>query len=150
MDEDSKKFLLSEYSSLRQEILDTVKEVPSNEKFALVFSGVYWGWILTNISVKSHLLVAIWVPVILTILFMLRASALEKKFESFHMYLLKIENTFNLGDLGWETHLKNREGGWFGGSDRGWFGGFYRAFWPVLVAGNFLISIVIFTLEYWG
>ena len=139
MNDSRQSFLLSEYSALRQEIQESLKELPSNEKLGLVFSGVYWGWLLTSTVGSNYLSVAVWVPGILTILFALRAKAFGKKFRDFHSYILKIEQEFELGELGWEKHLQTRE--------TGWFEIYNKAFWPALILGNILAGIVLLPIK---
>ena len=139
MTENRREFLLLEYSALRQEIQETLKDLPSNEKFGLIFNGAYWGWLLTNVVNPMYLYVAVWVPGVLTILFALRARALGKKFYDFHNYILKIEREFDLGELGWEKHLDTRE--------TGWFKIYSNAFWPALILGNVLAGIMLLSIE---
>ena len=138
MTDNRRAFLLSEYSALRQEILETLKELPSNEKLGLIFSGGYWGWLLTNSVDSSYVSVAAWVPGVLTILFALRARAFINKLRNFHTYILKIEQEFDLGDLGWEKHLNTRKAGWFGN--------YNDAFWPALIFGNFFAGIMLLSI----
>ena len=139
MDDSRQSFLLSEYSALRQEILDTLKELPSNEKLGLVFSGAYWAWVLSNLGGTMYLSIAVWIPGVLSILFALRARSFGKKLGSFHNYLLKIEQEFDLGELGWEKHLETKKGGWFEG--------YNRAFWPALIFGNVVAGIVLLSIR---
>lgn len=135
MDKNSKDYLLSEYSSLRQEVLDTLKEVTTNEKAVLLFSGAYWAWTLTNLNNIKYLDIVAWVPVVLSLLFTLRAFSLDKKFDTFHKYILNLESQFNLEGLGWEHHIGNKK--------RGWFTLYNRLFWGILFLGNFIAGVLI-------
>ncbi len=139
MDESRRQFLLSEYSALRQEILETLKELPSNEKLGMVFSGAFWAWVLTKPEGRHYIFVTAWIPGALSILFALRAKAFSKKLHDFHNYLVKIESEFDLGKLGWEKHMEERE--------EGWFERYNKAFWPALIFGNIAVGIVLLWME---
>lgn len=134
MKEESKQFLITEYASLREEILDTLREVPKNERLALVLSAAFWGWLIGNAAGHGYLYVAVWVPAALTYLLQRRAKSFDEKFKAFRVYLLKLEDRFELEGLGWEHFLDGY------GSD--WFSRSARPFWKVLLTGNLLFAVV--------
>ena len=133
MEEMQRRFLVSEYSALRQEVLDTLQEVPKNERLALVLSAVFWSWFVVKADDYNYIYYISWLPFAFTLLLYLRARALDGKFDAFHKYLLKIEKQFELSDLGWE-HFLDEQG-------KDWFSGSARPFWYFLMAGNFILTI---------
>jgi hypothetical protein len=133
MEESQKQFLLSEYSALRQEVLDTLQEVPKNERLSLVLSAVFWSWFVVKAADYNYLYYVSWLPFAFTLLLFLRARALDAKFDAFHKYLLRIEKRFDVGDLGWE-HFLNEQG-------KDWFSGSARPFWYFLMLGNFILAV---------
>ena len=134
MDENKKDFLKAEYAALRQEILDTLQEVPKNERLALVLSALFWSWFVIKVEDFNYLYFISWLPFALILLLYFRAISLDEKFEAFHKYLMKIEKDFELGELGWE-HFLDREG-------KDWFSGSARPFWYFLMAGNLLLALI--------
>lgn len=134
MSENSKNFLMSEYRALREEILESLGEIPKNERLALVLCAAFWAWLVSNTNTHGYIYVAVWVPAALTYLLRKRAIAFDKKFEAFRVYLLKVEEQFNLEGLGWEHFLEDY------GSD--WFSASARPFWKVLFWGNIVFAII--------
>jgi hypothetical protein len=133
METNKKEFLLSEYTALRQEVLDTLQEVPKNERLALVLCAVFWSWFVVKVSDFTYLYIVAWLPFAFALLLYHRARSLDTKFNAFHKYLLSIEKQFELGDVGWEQFLE-REG-------KEWFAGSSRPFWYFLLAGNFILGV---------
>ena len=125
---------MSEYAALREEILETLREIPKNERLALVLSAAFWAWLISNTGGHGYIYVAVWIPAALTYLFRKRAISFDKKFEAFRLYLMKVEEKFDLEGLGWEHFLEEH------GSD--WFSGSARPFWNVLLWGNLAFAFV--------
>lgn len=128
MTPETKEFLLAEYSALRDEVLDALKQVPANERWAVVVSGAFWAWFASDPQHFTFALPIAWLPTVLAILFCLRWRALEAKFDTFNSYLRKVEKSFDLGELGWEQFLNHTETTTDGsglGTRSGGFGGSY-------------------------
>ncbi|MFQ5545820.1 MAG: hypothetical protein ACE5FE_07575 [Acidiferrobacterales bacterium] len=135
MKTETRQYLLTEYPHLRAEILDALKEVPANEKWALVTSGAFWAW-LASLTDQAKLIPTItWVPAALTFLLFLRWRALEQKFGTLGAYLLRIEQALELENFGWETHI--------GSCGKHWFRYYGWAFWGLLFAGNVFLAIFV-------
>lgn len=105
MKPETRGFLLTEYSQLRSEILETLCQVPANEKWALIISGVFWAWLGSDLSRAQQLQVMVWIPGVLVFLLFLRWRALEDKFTAFNAYLRRVEDRFRLDGLGWEHYI---------------------------------------------
>lgn len=137
MDSNSSQYLIAEYSALREEILDLCKQIPANEKWAIVVSGVFWAWFATNQQQMNELgWLVIWIPLVLNIVLLLRAIALNSKFKIYNEYIKKVEHRFHLHrELGWENHVENVR----------WrlFDYYTWAIWMMLIVGNLLLAIVI-------
>ena len=137
MDETKKEFLLTEYASLREEILIAIQEITKIERYALIFSGAYWAWFFSN---EIPFLVAVWAPMLFTLLFGMRVKSIGRQFGFFTNYLQKLESEFKLGGFGWEHHLKS-EG-------LGWLGSYAKLFWGLLLVCNIVIAIVVLTEQH--
>lgn len=136
--ETRKEFLLAEHASLRNEILEMIKDSPRNQRLALIINGSFWAWITTNLHSPPYVYVSIWAPLLLTVLLYLRSDAMSKKTKALHNYLLQVEAQFELDGLGWETYIQ-KEG-------RAWVSNSVKVFWGALVFANvvFIISTVMF------
>lgn len=128
-------FHLAEYTALRSEILDALKEVPANEKLALILSGALWGWLLSHVTESAYFGVSIWIPAVITFLLALRAISLDRKFDTFHQYVQELEQEFAAPGLGWE--------GFIGNEKRSWFFLSQRTYWISLMAGNLAAPVII-------
>lgn len=133
MKKQTREFLLKEYSHLRGEVLETLKEIPANEKWALVTSGVFWAWLAAFPDRGSFIPAAAWVPVVLTFLLFLRWRAIERKFETYRTYLLRLETAFELEGFGWEHHIQSA-----GKHEFRYYG---WGFWCLLFAGNVFLAV---------
>lgn len=143
MKTETREFLLTEYAHLRSEVVDAVKEVPANEKWALLTSGAFWGWLASLCNRADLVSVVWWVPAALTVLFFLRWRALENKFEAFGKYLLRVEKGLELDGYGWEHHInasvKNRFR--INARVKNWFRIYGWGFWCLLFAGNIFLAL---------
>lgn len=134
---------MTEYAHLRSEVLDAVKEVPANEKWALLTSGAFWGWLASSSSRADLVPVVWWVPTALTVLFFLRWRALDDKFTTFGKYLRRVENGLGLEGYGWEHHINTSVKDFFGikARVRNWFRIYGWGFWCLLFAGNVFLAL---------
>jgi hypothetical protein len=102
-----------------------------------VVSGVFWAWFATNQQQVDKLnFLVTWIPLALVTVLFLRALALNSKFKIYNEYIKKVEHQFQLHqELGWEKHVANVH----------WrlFDYYTWAIWTVLIAGNFLLAIVL-------
>lgn len=133
MTPDAKEFLLAEYAHLRAEILDALRQVPANEKWALTISGVFWAWFALSQSKLPHPLIVVWFPAVLVAVLCLRWRAIEDKFTTFNEYVRQVEERFELDGLGWEHHINDAGRHWFRKSE--------RLTWGALVLGNVALAL---------
>jgi hypothetical protein len=128
----TREFLVHQYDHLRAEVLAALNDVSGNEKFAVLLSGAYWVWIVSNPNYPAPTPVVAWIPSCLVLLLFLRWRALEQKFAAIGAYLFQIETTLELEGLGWEHHLQVVGKHWF--RFHGWL------FWILLVTGNAIVG----------
>lgn len=135
MDSETREFLLLEYECLRDEVLEALKEIPANEKWALLVSGAFWT--LFASTPERNVLIAFtpWLPSALTFLFFLRWRALEDKFLVFEEYLLRVESGLAIEGFGWEAHLRGSRKNRFR-----WFRWYGWLFWGLLFVGNVVLA----------
>ena len=129
MKPEAKEFLLAEYAELRHEILDALRQVPTNEKWALTISGVFWAWYASG----EYPAVIVCIPVVLVVLLFFRWRAIENKFSTFGAYIKKVEERFDLEGLGWEHFIE--------GPSRHWFRPYGWVTWISLIIGNFALAL---------
>lgn len=132
MKPDAYNYLLLEYAHLRDEVIAALKEVSSNEKLAVLMSAAFWAWLAANHEPADPVGVGVWIPSFLAILFFLRWRALEQKFATIGGYLLRVEQAFEVGGLGWEHHLKVVGKHWF--RFHGWL------YWFLLITANTVLG----------
>jgi hypothetical protein len=102
--EDQALFLVEEYRALRKEIDQHMIESRTEERYAIISSGVVWAWLILNHE-KNALL---WlVPVVLSIAIAFRTNAMSKHIEQIGMYIRTLELAFQW--VGWEHYEKKRD-----------------------------------------
>ena len=134
-----REFLLLEYKSLRQEISESLKDVPGNERNAILVSGAFWVWFLSDGISEVYYYGAVFIPLALSCAFLLRAKAIAAKFASLRDYISKLESKLELDGLGWETFLLNSPPNWFKEQS--------ILFWRLLILGNFIIALTLISLK---
>lgn len=105
-----KDFLISEHSSLREEIIVLTNEISTLQKSALYLSGALWAWFAAHSAqiIPEKLLFILYLPTALSALILLRTFAIKHLIDNIDNYLLKIGEKLNLpNSLGWEKYLKS-------------------------------------------
>lgn len=103
----TQEFVLAEYSAIRSELEEAVRETRSLERFALIALGTIWSWVLA--SAKPGRELVLWLPALLIAFLGFRASELIKHIEFIGSYLAKVEATFSLPHgLGFEQNFLPR------------------------------------------
>jgi hypothetical protein len=128
-------FLLSEAEYLRKVYYDSDKEIGVLERYALVASGAIWSWCAANAD-SAVFPVLVWLPLLLQILFGLRAWGIYRMMITTRRYLAEVEEkTVGLSkDLGWGRYLSQH--------GRGLRVATGYLFWAVLHAISILIALV--------
>lgn len=126
----SDEFHLKEYECLRREIEVILQDTRSLEKYIVVTIGAIWAWLH---SIKS----ADWmwcIPCVFAILGATRAFGINKSFEVFHAYILKLEESFSKTGTpeGWEHFLETHDTGFSKGS---------VLFWVLLILSTIIVAI---------
>lgn len=102
-----KDFLISEHSSLREEIIGLTNEISTLQKSVLYLSGALWAWFASQV-INKELLFILYLPAALSVLILLRICAIRALIGNIDNYLLNLEKNLNLPEgLGWEKYLKN-------------------------------------------
>jgi hypothetical protein len=113
MNEAQMQYLLKEHDNLRKEIEELEKHLYTTENFALLISGGFWAWILTNSQWGKNFSAILFVPAIISFLLFIRWISLGRSMSLVGRYLLQIEKEFNLPhDLGWENYLLKKRSYW--------------------------------------
>jgi hypothetical protein len=100
-------FIKEEQKQRRQDIEIIVSSCEADQRNILLISGAIWSWLATNTD-KIHELYkyAVWVPAVLTFLFIIRWIFNHHTIKNIARYTKKLEKLFQLPDgYGWETYL---------------------------------------------
>lgn len=101
-----KEILISEHSSLREEILGLTNEIFTLQKSALYISGALWAWFASQ-TIPEKLLFMLYLPTAISALILLRTWAIIALIGNIDSYLSKMKEKLGLPDgLGWEKYLK--------------------------------------------
>ena len=132
----SADFLLSEFSKLRDEVLEAIKEIRALERYFLLVTGALLGWQLSSANIASPEFYAL--PLLMAVLFGIRVYALHLQIAYIGGYIKRIETEFIENDFGWERHLSGLKpkGLTLGRSE--------FAFWSIAVVVTAFIA-----LKYW-
>jgi len=104
MDYSDKKaeFLVEEYKQLRQEMTLFFQRIDASERNALLSSGAIWAWLATHEHTGSYNIV-VWVPMVICVMFALKAVSLRYGTYRLGKYIKGIEETLGLEEgLGWQ------------------------------------------------
>lgn len=132
-------FVLAEYAALREEIKWIIGQVESLERNALLFSGAIWAWIAPQ-QWKPFYVVVVWLPLLLSILFLIKRESLRRSLKEAANFSLKVESYFNVADdVGWDHYLKFKGVRYF----KFW----KAAFWTVLILFNLGMALAAISLS---
>ena len=151
-------FLLKEYTTLKGDMLEAVKETRLLERVAVGATAAIWTWVIGNGAetasgfltgmttpdwIKWFPVLALLLPILLVRVLFRRAVALTEYIDYLALYLRKVEEAFIKGGknspgegFGWEKWW--RDSGKFKPKRRTFW-----AFWWVLWAGTFIIPAII-------
>jgi len=102
-----KDFLISEHSSLREEVIGLTKEISTLQRSALYLSGALWAWFASQ-TIPEKASFILYLPAALSVLILLRTMAINALIGNIDNYLLKMGEKLELPDgLGWEKYLKS-------------------------------------------
>ncbi len=120
-----------ELQGLSNEKIALIQTLNSDRTFALVASGAIWSWFGTNSPEEINPWL-IWLPAILTALFVVKTFWTHKSIGMIAKYVQDLERQIGLPEtVGWERWLgKNKPNK-----------SFNYLFWSVLLGGNLLVGI---------
>lgn len=136
MKEEARKHLEAEYGYIREEVLSMLKEAPANERWAVVSTAVFWAWFETAGKQHSLLDVLAFIPFLFSSILFIRWRGLNNKFDAINSYIRKIEQSFELDGLGWETFIDQDK-------KRHWFSWYQWPFWILLILGNLYLALAV-------
>jgi hypothetical protein len=88
------KFVLAEYTAVRDEIKWVIGQVDALETTALLSSGALWAWALAPARTATPAYPAImWLPFALSVLFLIKRSSLRRSLRQCAVFSLKVEDT---------------------------------------------------------
>jgi hypothetical protein len=107
-------FLLKEYTTLKGDMLEAVKETRGLERFALGVVGGIWTWLVGTKVETAALIALLFLPFILVGFLFWRAVALTEYIDYLASYLRKVEEAFikagkdSPGEgFGWEKRCRD-------------------------------------------
>jgi len=127
---EAKEFLISEHSSLREEILSSIKGIEEAQRNALVFSGAVWAWFSTQ-HWDLKLFPALFLPLIITIAYWFKHIELSRSIRNIADYITNIESELALPRFGWEHYAKGHA------HFRNW----NRVYWILLTILNLALGL---------
>ena len=139
-DDSQKQFLLQEYNQIPEELLWYIKQIAETERYAIIISGLVWGWLVTQ-QWNLSFIIAAFIPALATKLLQYKRKALSEVIWSVAQYIYKIEDIFELKNksgevLGWEHRERVAP-----------FRSWSTTYWNLLFWGNVLIAIIYFLTQ---
>jgi len=128
------EFLRLEYSSLREEQVEKIRQTFALSQFALVVTGVMWAWLTTQGRELPRNLVT-WPPLVIALLFTSLYWALRRDIRTLGARIASLERHFRVPpELAWEsaaseTYTRTRVVHW--------------AIWGVLLAANLVMVLYV-------
>jgi len=96
-----------EYIALRREVDATIKELSTVERNCLLSVAAIYAWLFSNSAPNDFVNLAWNIPLLITILSILRTIAIDKHLKILGSYLQKIENDTVTHREGWESYFRN-------------------------------------------
>jgi hypothetical protein len=113
MDDQNFSFHIAEYSSLRQEMYDSLRTRYHALIYCFIANSTVFGWTVslldTSGAVKKVLPLAAWLPIIITLSAWLVSIVRLAQIKRIGEYCLLIENKLGLRELGWEKFYSVRK-----------------------------------------
>lgn len=126
-------FLISEFEDRRKQILEIIRQIDNNERYALVVTGIFWSWLISTKQSPNYLLT--WIPTIIVGYFFIKWRLLSKSITEIAEYIKKVEEIIDLPhSLGWERRQT---------SIRIKFTYLYWIYWLLLLLINATLSLFI-------
>jgi hypothetical protein len=123
----TEEYLNNEINFLRTNFADLRKETRALETYTLISVSAIWSWCAAN-SNSSHVIYLIWLPVLMVILFGIRAFGVYLQMITIKRYLVEIENNTISNDFGWEKFQRNSK---------------LREIWPITAFAFWIILSVV-------
>ena len=105
------EFLNNEVNALRESKRIRISIIENDIRYAIVFSGAVWAWILSrNFSPAMFKYVVSIIPTLVTGVFVYKWALQHRAITQIAGYILKVESQFGLGEgFGWEANVKEEK-----------------------------------------
>jgi hypothetical protein len=128
LQQEDREFLLAEYTDRRAYFQFLIQQVDQDQRYALIATGAFWGWIVTH-AVNSSYIYMVWIPTILTFGLLGKWLVFRTTILRLARYIKHIEVQFSLPDgVGWASNYRQ-----YG---RDLLGPFTTCFWCALLVLN--------------
>ena len=125
---------ISQFESLRQEILQKINESGTTIRFGIISSGAIWTWLATNKKITVGFEFTVWIPMLLVILLAFMYWCIRSDIKILSQKIAQIEKDFELSpELCWESN-------WSEGVSKTIFASW--AIWCILLIGNATFAII--------
>jgi len=139
INETQKQFLMTEYVQLKNEIILCVQGIENTERYALVFSGAIWAWLVTQ-KWNIAFFVVLFIPTLITALFEIKRRSLASSINLIATYIKNIEDAVGItdkkvGKLGWEHRDQDSK-------EAHAFRKWRKLYWKLLRWGDIVIGLI--------
>lgn len=130
-------FHQAEFTSLKNEIAELLKNIASNFQYAAIGSSGVIAWVITT-QASPHklggitLAIALWLPFTLACFLVSLSVTQYIRISEIGCYLWRLEGALSAPDLGWEVFFAKRERS---------VGLMYGIGWVLLLFGDFLMGL---------
>jgi hypothetical protein len=137
-------FHQAEFVSLKSEIAELVKATAANYQYAVLASAGVFTWLFTAEHKEGSTLIvhldktiviyAVWIPLIITALFLWLTCGLYIRISEIARYLRRLEDALGSCNLGWEKAFEKHPGT---------LGPIYAFGWFLLLVGDWLLALYL-------
>jgi hypothetical protein len=108
---DTLEFHLREYSALREEIIEKMRQIDQSMRLMLIGVPALLSWIVLQGSALGRMetIIAAWTPFLATVFFAGHRRDMIRGIMRIAIYLRKLEKSFADPDLGWENRGTEEE-----------------------------------------
>jgi hypothetical protein len=131
------RFLLNEYTELWARYRQVVDQLVANERYALIFSGAVWAWVIANKNEDIYVFVT-WLPFVVTVFFFIKGH--------FFLYKVASQIVHHIGSIA--DKKKVRRFTWLLEKPGDAFARWQHLFWSTMAATNLIVAISLTWLSW--
>ena len=108
----SNQFHVHEYNSLRQEIIEDIRQIGELNKFILISVAFSIAWLLNDAGRLDGMtsFIGAWIPFFITQWFIAYRKDIGESIFTLGNYIKEIEQKYGDSDLGWQTKYREIDG----------------------------------------